>query len=179
MERLAMFQPDEVYQGDARHIAEHIPADSEALSVWSSPYYVGKAYERDTSYIEWKAMLRRAIEAHTTVLKPDEFQHLFFFWKPGPTRIDKSRLTKDEWVAWESRAVWRIPSVCINDDHEAKFPLELPRRVIQLLTYPGELVIDCFAGSGTSGVAAVLERRCLLYTSPSPRDGLLSRMPSS
>ena len=24
-----------------------------------------------------------------------------------------------------------------------------------------------------------LSRRCLLYTSPSPRDGLLSRMPSS
>ena len=26
---------------------------------------------------------------------------------------------------------------------------------------------------------AVPEKRCLLYTSPSPRDGLLSRMPSS
>ena len=27
--------------------------------------------------------------------------------------------------------------------------------------------------------SAALTRRCLLYTSPSPRDGLLSRMPSS
>ena len=26
---------------------------------------------------------------------------------------------------------------------------------------------------------AILNRNCLLYTSPSPRDGLLSRMPSS
>ena len=28
-------------------------------------------------------------------------------------------------------------------------------------------------------VSSPLEERCLLYTSPSPRDGLLSRMPSS
>ena len=34
---------------------------------------------------------------------------------------------------------------------------------------------------GTTGVSkgAILLHRCLLYTSPSPRDGLLSRMPSS
>ena len=31
----------------------------------------------------------------------------------------------------------------------------------------------------SEGVEMVLTRRCLLYTSPSPRDGLLSRMPSS
>ena len=31
----------------------------------------------------------------------------------------------------------------------------------------------------TSGGGYVLERTCLLYTSPSPRDGSLSRMPSS
>ena len=30
-----------------------------------------------------------------------------------------------------------------------------------------------------SPVIAVLHANCLLYTSPSPRDGLLSRMPSS
>ena len=33
---------------------------------------------------------------------------------------------------------------------------------------------DFTDGGGTSGTYA-----CLLYTSPSPRDGLLSRMPSS
>ena len=30
-----------------------------------------------------------------------------------------------------------------------------------------------------AGAAKVLVENCLLYTSPSPRDGLLSRMPSS
>lgn len=42
-----------------------------------------------------------------------------------------------------------------NDDHEAKFPLELPLRVIRLLTDPGEIVLDCFIGSGTTALAAL------------------------
>src|SRR5262249_36650688 len=43
-----------------------------------------------------------------------------------------------------------------NNDHEAKFPVELPRRVIQLLTAPGDVVLDCFTGSGTTAVAAAM-----------------------
>ena len=35
------------------------------------------------------------------------------------------------------------------------------------------------AGAAAAGGAAMMSGRCLLYTSPSPRDGLLSRMPSS
>lgn len=47
----------------------------------------------------------------------------------------------------------------VNDDHEAKFPIELPSRAIRLLTDPGETVLDCFLGSGTSAVAAINARR--------------------
>jgi DNA modification methylase len=89
----------------------------------------------------------------------DEFEYLYFFWKPGITVIDRSKLTSDEWGAWGSRAVWIIPSVRANDDHEAKFPVELPRRVIRLLTFPGDIVLDCFMGSGTTAVAAIREGR--------------------
>lgn len=89
----------------------------------------------------------------------DEFEYLYFFWKPGETVIDRSRLTPDEWVAWGSRAVWAFPSVRANDNHEAKFPLELPTRVIRLLTEPGDNVLDCFIGSGTTAVAAIRQGR--------------------
>ena len=34
-------------------------------------------------------------------------------------------------------------------------------------------------GEAMSQMGAMRDRFCLLYTSPSPRDGLLSRMPSS
>jgi site-specific DNA-methyltransferase (cytosine-N4-specific) len=38
--------------------------------------------------------------------------------------------------------------------HPARFPAELPRFFIQFLTDPGDLVIDPFAGSNTTGAVA-------------------------
>lgn len=93
---------------------------------------------------------------HTSSLRAiDEFEYLYFLWKPGVTKVDRSRLTRDEWREWGSRGVWRFPSVRSNDEHEAMFPLELPRRAIKLLTDPGDVVLDPFAGSGTTLQAAI------------------------
>ena len=89
----------------------------------------------------------------------DEFEYLYVFWKPGITKFDRKRLSADEWKNWGSRGVWYIPSVRANNDHEAKFPVELPARVIRLLTAPGDIVLDCFMGSGTTAVAAIRENR--------------------
>lgn len=89
----------------------------------------------------------------------DEFEYLYFFWKPGITTIRREKLSSYEWSQWGARGVWTIPSVRANDDHEAKFPLELPRRVILLLTEPGDIVLDPFMGSGTTAEAAILEGR--------------------
>jgi DNA modification methylase len=89
----------------------------------------------------------------------DEFEYLFFFWKPGITKYDRSRLSRDDWKNWGSRGVWEFPSVRANDNHEAKFPVELPSRVIRLLTDEDEIVLDCFIGSGTTAIAAIRENR--------------------
>ena len=89
----------------------------------------------------------------------DEFEYLYVFWKPGVTKVDRNRLTRKEWREWGSRGVWRIPSVRANDNHEAKFPKELPRRFIQLLTEPNDVVLDCFMGSGTTAIAAIQQHR--------------------
>jgi site-specific DNA-methyltransferase (adenine-specific) len=89
----------------------------------------------------------------------DEFEYIYIFWKPGVTKYDRQRLTSDEWKNWGSRAVWEFPSVRTNDDHEAKFPVELPSRVIRLLTDPDDVVLDCFLGSGTTAIACIREGR--------------------
>lgn len=89
----------------------------------------------------------------------DEFEHIFIFWKPGATKVDRNRLRKEEWAEWGSRAVWNIRSVQRNDDHEAKFPVELPRRIIKLFSDENDIVLDCFMGSGTSAIAALMENR--------------------
>jgi len=89
----------------------------------------------------------------------DESEYICVFWKPGITKVDRSRLTKQEWVNWGSRGVWEIPSVRSNADHDSKFPTEFPRRTIKLFTDPDEIVLDCFMGSGTTALAALSEGR--------------------
>ncbi len=114
--------------------------------------YDRRAWVKDAAWenSRWHSLSYKAV---------DEFEYLYIFWKPGITKVDRNRLTPAEWRDWGSRAVWSIPSVRANDDHEAKFPLELPRRFIQLLTESDDLVLDCFMGSGTTAVAAIQQGR--------------------
>jgi site-specific DNA-methyltransferase (adenine-specific) len=84
-----------------------------------------------------------------------EYEDLYVFWKPGQQVIDRSKLTVSDWKEWGSRGVWYIDSVRRNDDHEAKFPLELARRIVLLFSDKGDLVLDPFMGAGTTGLAAV------------------------
>lgn len=44
-------------------------------------------------------------------------------------------------------------------DHAAEKPVALMRHLIRLTTNPGDTVLDCFMGSGTTGEAAFLEKR--------------------
>jgi site-specific DNA-methyltransferase (adenine-specific) len=52
--------------------------------------------------------------------------------------------------------VWELPTArATSIGHPAPFPVDLPRRLIELYTYQGDLVLDPFIGSGTTAVAAV------------------------
>lgn len=116
------------------------------------PLYDRRIWKKDPAWMnsKWHNSSYRAV---------DEFEYLYFFWKPGVTVINRDKLTDREWKDWGSRAVWEFPSVRANDDHEAKFPIELPRRAIKLLTEKGDTVLDCFMGSGTTAIAAIQEER--------------------
>jgi site-specific DNA-methyltransferase (adenine-specific) len=50
--------------------------------------------------------------------------------------------------------VWRIQAEK-NKDHPVAFPLEIPRRCIEATTDSGDVVMDPFMGSATTGVAAL------------------------
>jgi site-specific DNA-methyltransferase (adenine-specific) len=47
------------------------------------------------------------------------------------------------------------PESATRVGHPAPFPVELPRRLIDLYTYEGDLVLDPFMGSGSTAIAAV------------------------
>ena len=88
-----------------------------------------------------------------------ETEDLYIFWNPGEYTIDRNKLTEREWKEWGYRQIWDIPSVRKNNDHEAKFPIELASRVIRLYSNVGDTVLDPFMGSGTTAIAAILNER--------------------
>jgi site-specific DNA-methyltransferase (adenine-specific) len=66
----------------------------------------------------------------------------------------KSDLEHDEWLDW-TNGLWSFNGETNAwEGHPAPFPVELPRRSIKLLSYPGETVLDPFVGSGTTALAA-------------------------
>ncbi len=66
-----------------------------------------------------------------------------------------SSLTRDEFME-ATLDVWEIaPESAKRVGHPAPFPVELPERLLHLYTYVGDVVLDPFMGSGSTGVAAV------------------------
>ena len=53
------------------------------------------------------------------------------------------------------RDVWAITPARDSSEHNAVMPVELAERCIKAGTRPGEIVLDPFCGSGTTGVAAL------------------------
>lgn len=57
------------------------------------------------------------------------------------------------------RDIWKFYTQRDNRQHPTQKPLELMERCILLFTKPGDLVVDPFSGSGTTGVAALKHGR--------------------
>ena len=67
----------------------------------------------------------------------------------------EASITADEFLE-ATLDVWEIPAESAKRvGHPAPFPVELPQRLIELYTYRDDLVLDPFAGSGTTAVAAL------------------------
>jgi len=51
--------------------------------------------------------------------------------------------------------IWNFPSVRpYKGKHPAEKPLDMLQHAIEATTYPGDIVLDCFAGSGSTSMAA-------------------------
>lgn len=97
-----------------------------------------------------------------------DYEFVLVFRKPGvsprsPARLkERARLTRDEWKEY-FRGHWTFCGQR-RGGHEAAFPPELPRRLVRMFSFPGEVVLDPFVGSGTTvAVALQLERRAIGY----------------
>lgn len=96
------------------------------------------------------------------ILKID-YEFILVFKKPGkaprPTAEQKSMsaMSIEEWSR-NFTAHWDFPGER-QQGHHAMFPMELPRRLIRMFSFPGEVVLDPFAGAGTTIAAAIEQGR--------------------
>lgn len=96
------------------------------------------------------------------------FENILVFRKEGKRKkVDKSikessKLTKEEWIEY-TRGIWFIEPDR-KAKHPATFPIEIPKRLIKMYSFKGDVVLDPFAGTGTTLIAAyILDRKSIGY----------------
>lgn len=71
----------------------------------------------------------------------------------------ESTMTKEEFMAWTIDTWQFAPASAKRVGHPAPYPVELPRRCIELYTYRDDVVLDPFMGAGTTAEAALRSGR--------------------
>ncbi len=96
------------------------------------------------------------LSASNPVLR-DVHEYILVFSKEGFRRPKEDRedtIQKEDFLSW-TKSVWQMQAVRAKHiGHPAPFPVELPHRCIQLYTYKNDVILDPFAGSGTTCLAA-------------------------
>jgi site-specific DNA-methyltransferase (adenine-specific) len=102
-----------------------------------------------TAWGSWKS-------ASNPVLR-DVHEYILVFSKESFSRRSAGRtntIQREDFLEW-TKSVWTFPAVSARKvGHPAPFPEELPARLIELLSFEGDIVLDPFCGSGTTCLAA-------------------------
>ncbi len=97
------------------------------------------------------------LSASNPVLR-DVHEYILVFSKDTFSRRREgqtSTITRDDFLEL-TKSVWTFPAISAKRvGHPAPFPEELPRRLIELYTFEGDVVLDPFCGSGSTFIAAV------------------------
>jgi modification methylase len=95
----------------------------------------------------------------------DVHEYILVFSKDTFSRKSQGRestIQREDFLEW-TKSVWTFPAVSARKiGHPAPFPQELPHRLIQLYTFKNEVVLDPFAGSGTTCLAAACDERLFI-----------------
>jgi site-specific DNA-methyltransferase (adenine-specific) len=90
----------------------------------------------------------------------NDLEHIIFLRKPGgyrkptPEQERLSRIETEEYMQLFA-PVWTNVTGQQRKDHPAPYPVEIPRRLIRMFSFAGDTVVDPFAGTGSTAVAAI------------------------
>ena len=88
----------------------------------------------------------------------DMHEYILVFSKGSFKRLDQGKepsIQRDDFLEL-TKSIWQFPTESASRvGHPAPFPVELPRRLIELYTFKRDTVLDPFMGSGTTALAAL------------------------
>lgn len=90
----------------------------------------------------------------------NDLEHILFFRKPGGYRKPTPEMEKRSFIPTEDYSKWFAPvwtdvSGQLRREHPAPYPAEVPRRLVRMFSFAGDIVVDPFGGTGTTAVAAI------------------------
>jgi DNA modification methylase len=93
----------------------------------------------------------------------DVHEYILVFCKDSFKRqnpaLRENTIGRDEFLEFD-KSVWNFAAEPARKiGHPAPFPVELPRRLIQMYTFQDEVVLDPFMGSGQTAIAAIKSNR--------------------
>ena len=85
---------------------------------------------------------------------PRCFEYILIFSKSHKlTHTGESTISKEDFISW-SNGTWNMNTEKVSKiGHPAAFPVELPTRCIEMLTFKDDVVMDPFMGSGSTAIA--------------------------
>jgi modification methylase len=103
----------------------------------------------------------------------NDLEHILFFRKPGGYRKPTAEMERDSFISTDQYASWFSPiwsdvTGQLRRGHPAPYPVEIPRRLIQMFSFVGDTVVDPFAGTGTTAIAALDTGRCSISVEIEP-----------
>ncbi len=102
--------------------------------------FLGKPYEPN-------AIIKSDIEFILMQRKPGAYR------SPTPAQREASRIARKDFSLWFQQ-FWNLTGESTRH-HPAPFPEELARRLVRMFSFVGDTVLDPFAGSGTTSLAAL------------------------
>jgi DNA modification methylase len=154
-EYVFMFAKSPRYYFDSAAIAEPIKQSSlDRINQPSFDTQTGGPKDYGATGVNTSRSMRKTLEnfkkkQDSHGRRHEGFNDRYNFQNPNPTR--------------NARTVWSIPTTGLADEHYAPMPQALAERCIRAGSKAGDMILDPFGGSGTTGRAAIaLQRRATL-----------------